>query len=214
MDDRATGRPYTHAVIRRIALIAALLFVNVACGLRRPDEVTAPAGAIDGPWRPVPFALPGPITEAVDRTCRGFTEEFPQQARLVVIDARGAGRVEARYAGPNGVEATCTRMTIDATGRVVAGGGGIGIGGQEWRVLQPLEIEDQSGFGSNESSTAMGRAGAGIATVVIVMPGKPPVTASLTNGWYLAWWPGAWPPGTKIVGLDSLGQTVSEIPVQ
>lgn len=60
----------------------------------------------------------------------------------------------------------------------------------------------------------MAGAGAGIARVVIAMPGQPPVTASLANGWYLAWWPGEWPPGTKVFGIDSLGQQVAEAPIQ
>ena len=141
-------------------------------------------------------------------------EDFPQQTKLVVIDARGAGRIQAQYAGPRSTEASCIDMTIDAAGNVVAGGGGTGFGGQEWIILRPFEIEHHGGYSSEESSTTMGRAGDGIAKVVIVMPGQPQVTASLANGWYLAWWPGAWPPGTKVVALDSLGQPVTDAPVQ
>lgn len=199
---------------RRVVLIAASLFASLACSSDGQTEPWTAAAPIDGPWQPVPIALAGPVIEAVDRACRGTFDEFPQQARLVVVDARGAGFIQAQYAGPNGVWATCINMTIDPTGRVVAGGGGTGIGGQEWRVLQPLEIEDQSGFGSDESSTAMGRAGAGIAKAVIVTPGQPQVTASLANGWYLAWWPGGRQPGTKVIGLDPLGQQVAEAPIQ
>ena len=105
-------------------------------------------------------------------------------------------------------------MTIEATGQVVAGGGGTGFGAQEWSILQPFEIEHHGGYSSEESSTTMGRAGPGIAKVVIAMPGQPQVTASLANGWYLVWRPGSWPPGTKVVGLDSLGQPVAEVPVE
>ena len=132
-------------------------------------------------------------------------DEFPQETRLVVIDARGAGRIQAQYAGPRSTEASCIDMTIDAAGQVVAGGGGTGFGAQEWSILKPFEIEHHGGYSSEESSTTVGRAGPGIAKVVIAMPAQPQVTASLENGWYLVWRPGSWPPGTKVVGLDSLG---------
>jgi hypothetical protein len=191
-----------------------MLLASVACWSDGPTEARVPAGAIDGPWRPVPFALPGPIIEAVDRTCRGSFDEFPQQAQLMVIDARGAGRVEAQYAGPNGEEASCAGMTIDATGRIERGGGATGFGGQEWRVLQAFELEAYGRYGSDEASSTVGRAGSRIAKVVIVVPGQPPVTGSLANGWYLAWWPDSWPPGTKVFGIDSLGQTVTEAPIE
>ena len=210
MHDLATGRPYTRAVTRRIVLIAALLFVSTACGSDRAPA----ANVIEGPWQPVPFALPGPMIETIDRTCRGSFDEFPQQTRLMVIDARGAGRVETQYAGPNGEEASCAGMRIDATGRVEPGGGGTGFRGQAWPALPAFELEFIGGYGSSEASSTSGRAGAGIARVVIAIPGQPPVTASLANGWYLAWWPAEWPPGTKVIGLDSLGQQVAEASIQ
>jgi hypothetical protein len=65
-------------------------------------------------------------------------------------------------------------------------------------------------MGSDRSSVTYGRAGAGISQVVVQMPGHVPVIASLANGWYLVWWPGNWPEGMKIVGLDVLGQKVAE----
>lgn len=197
----------------RIVVMAALLLVFVACDSGGPTEARVPAGAIDGPWQPVPFTLPGQIIEAADRTCRRSFDEFRQQTQLMVIDARGAGRIEAQYAGLNGEDATCAGMTIDAAGRIEPGGGGTGFRGQAFRVLQAFELESIAGYGSIEGSATSGRAGPGIASVVLTMPGKPPVTASLASGWYLAWWPGDWPPGTKIVGIDRLGQTVAEAPI-
>ena len=210
MDSATTGHPYTRAVKRRIVLIAVLPFVLVGCGADRPRE----ANVIEGPWQPVPFALPDSMIEAIDRTCRGSFDEFPQQTRLMVIDARGAGRVEAQYAGPSGEEASCAGMKIEATGRVEPGGGGTGFRGQAWPPLPAFELEFIGGYVSSEASSTSGRAGAGIARVVIDIPGQPPVTASLANGWYLAWWPAEWPPGTKVIGHDALGQLVAEASVQ
>ncbi len=196
----------------RVVLIAATLVACLACG---PDaERELQPGRLDGPWQAVPFAVPGPMVEAIDRTCRGgFEDAFPQQTQLMVVDVRGGGRVEAQYAGPDGTEANCV-VTVDATGRQEWAGGGTGSGGTPWRVLQASELEFVAGSGSAEASNTVGRAGPGIARVVIVVPGQPPVSASLANGWYVAWWPGEWPPGTKVTGIDPLGQTVAEEPIQ
>ena len=193
----------------RIVIIVAVLLASAACGSDGGAEPVAP-GPLHAPWQPVPFTLAGPIVEAVDRTCRsGFDDAFPQHTQLMVVDARGKGHVEAQYAGPDGSEASCI-VTIDELGRLEWDGGGAGSGGGGWPVLQAFKLQAVGGYGSAVASSTGGRAGDGIATVLITMPGKPPVTASLANGWYLAWWPADWPPGTKVIGLDSLGRQVAE----
>ena len=198
-------------------LIVALLLVSAGCrsdGDSEPEAEPEAVHALHGPWQPVPFALAGPIVEAVDRTCRaGFENDFPQQTQLMVVDVRGAGRVETQYAGPDGSEASCIVM-IDAAGRLEWGGGGTGSGGGGWPALQAFNLQAIGGYGSEVASSTAGRAGGGIARVVIAIPGKPPVTASLANGWYLAWWPAEWPPGTKVIGLDALGQQVAQESIQ
>jgi len=214
MDRAATGRLYTYAVAGRVVFLVAVLLVSGACASDGEPDSRAVAGPLHGPWRPVPITLVGPIVETVDRACRASMDDFPQETRLMVIDTRGGGRIQAQYAGPRSTEASCIDMTIDAMGQVVAGGGGTGFGAQEWSILNPFELEHHGGYSSGESSTTMGRAGPGIAKVVIVMPAQPRVTASLENGWYLVWRPGSWPPGTKVVGLDPLGQRVTEAPIE
>jgi hypothetical protein len=193
-------------VERRAALVAASILVAVACGPNVPKELV-------GPWLPVPLGLPGTLIDDVDRMCRGSFPDFPQEAELVVIDVRGAGKVEAQYAGPKRVTAACWGMTIDATGAVAGGGGGTGFGEAEWNDLQAHELEQHDGYGSAEASSTSGRVGPGIAKVIIAVPGQPPITASLANGWYLAWWPGDRLPGSKVLGLDALGQVVIEAPL-
>jgi hypothetical protein len=190
----------------RALLLASIQLAAVAC---QPQA----QARLDGPWQPIPIALAGSTVEAVDRACRGSFPEFPQEAELVIIDARGAGRIEAQYAGPKRVTASCWGMTVDATGTVGPGGGGTGFGEAEWHAPQAHEIEQHGGYGSAEASATTGRVGPGIETVLIAMPGCPPITASFANGWYLAWWPGEWPVGTKVLGLDPLGQTVIEAPI-
>ena len=104
-------------------------------------------------------------------------------------------------------------MSVDEAGRVQGGGGGTQFHDVEPPPLQPLEITSSSGYESPESSVTLGRVGAGIVEVVILAPGVPPITPTLMNGWYLGWVPSDWPPGTKAVGIDALGQSVAEVPV-
>jgi hypothetical protein len=198
--------------MRRLLLTLALV-ATVGCEAES-QPVPAAANALVGPWQPVPFPLPGPILQAIDRACRGSMPDFPQQVQLTVVDARGGGRIQAHYSGPMGAEATCMDMSVDAAGRVEAlGGGGMGFGAQAPPPLEANELTNGGAMSSDRSSIVYGRAGQGIAKVVILIPGNAPITASLANGWYLAWWPGQWPPGTKAVGFDVLGQNVGDTAV-
>lgn len=199
----------------RIAAVIFLLASTMACETSDPTVPGVPvAGGLHGPWSPNPIALPGPILQAVDAACRGSMLPFPVGVDLVVVDARGRGIIQANYAGPNGAGATCIDMTVDDRGRVTAmGGGGTGQGGGPLPALAANTLEPGGGMSSGDpinSSVTLGRAGPGIARVAIVIPGQPLTTASFANGWYIAWWPGAWPPGTTVVGLDALGQKVAE----
>lgn len=208
-------RIYNPRMAWRAAAVAFLLASTVACGTSDLPEPAAPAvGALNGPWSPNPVPVPGPILQAIDVTCRGSMQPFPVGVELVVVDARGRGVVQALYAGPNGSGATCVDMTVDQRGHVAAmGGGSTGQGGGPIPEVAPNTLEPGGGMSSGDpvtSSVTLGRAGPGIARVAIAIPGQPLVTASFANGWYLAWWPGAWPRGTTVVGLDVLGQQVAK----
>jgi hypothetical protein len=198
----------------RALLIILALSVTVACETAVQVVPGGGGGALIGPWQAEPFPIAGPLLQAIDQACRGSMQEFPPQVQVTVIDARGGGRIQAHYTSPDGAEATCVDMSVDAAGHVeAAGGGGVGFGGQPRPPLQAHELMNAGGMGSNESNVTYGRAGAGINKVVLLMPGHVPVAASFANGWYLVWWPGDWPPGTKLVGLDVLGQQVAETTV-
>jgi hypothetical protein len=200
---------------RPLVAVAFLLASSMACGTSDLSEPEGPAvGNLHGPWSPNPIALPGPILQAVDAACRGSMLPFPVGVDLVVVDARGRGVVQAQYAGPNGAEAMCNDMAIDDRGHVMAeGGGSTSQGGAPHPEGAPNTLDPSGSMSSGQpvtSSVTLGRAGPGIARVAILMPGQPLTTASFANGWYLAWFPGAWPPGTTVLGFDALGQKVAE----
>lgn len=199
----------------RSTVVAFLLASTLACEPAGLPGPAAPAlGALHGPWSPNPIPVPGPILQAIDVACRGSMQPFPVGVELVVVDARGRSVVQAQYAGPNGAGAMCVDMTVDERGRVAAmGGGSTGQGGGPLPDVAPNTLEHGGSMSSGDpitSSVALGRAGPGIARVAILIPGQPLITASFANGWYLVWWPGAWPRGTTVIGLDVLGQQVAE----
>jgi hypothetical protein len=138
---------------------------------------------------------------------------FPA-APLVAVDARGRGRLQALFAGAEGV-ATCNDMTIDQAGAVRAMGGGMTSSGPQpgppdARALLSAGVSSSGGDGAAiASSVIMGQAGSDIARVVVLMPGQVRMTATLANGWYLFWWPGALPAGTQVIGLDVFGAQVA-----
>jgi hypothetical protein len=176
------------------------------------DEGTA-LGALLGPWRAEPIPLWPALLAEVARKCAGSMQPFPA-VPLVAVDARGGGRVQALFAGA-GRQAACYDMTIDMRGAVGAMGGGMTSMGD---VQPPIGAQalrsaglSTSGGDANAvaSSVVSGEAGAAIVTVVIAMPGQARMRATLANGWYLFWWPGAIPAGTKVIGLDGFGQDVA-----
>ena len=194
-----------------LAFVAAILSPCEVAGV--PDRVLPGLADIHGPWSATPIPVPAPIVAAADRACRGMMQPFPDDAQIVVIDARGKGMLQIAYAGANGGMAQCNDMTVDAQGRVEAmGGGSMGQGGGPLAALaaNALEPGGSSGSGDPVTSTTIGRAGPGIAAVRVIIPGQPPITASFANGWYLVWWPGAWPHGTTVIAVNDDGERVAE----
>jgi hypothetical protein len=196
--------------------------VQSASTAANPAQIPNPEAAplvppeLWAPWQPNPIPLNVALLRAVDRECRLSMVPFPA-AQLVVVDARGEGLLQAQFAAPNGAEAFCMDMTVDQQGRVHAMGGGSTGGGDAARLLGPLEMESRGGMatggpGANDilRSVTSGRVGQGISSVAILVPGQGQMTAALANGWYVAWWPGPWPNGTKVVARDVLGNVVAE----
>ncbi|HUQ43654.1 MAG TPA: hypothetical protein VM451_04480 [Candidatus Limnocylindria bacterium] len=135
---------------------------------------------------------------------------------LVLIDARGAGQLQAYYyASVSGGWGSCTHMVVDALGAVSAERGHAVSGGTE--DLDPLELEFLAFNWVGEApapitaSDLVGRAGVGIARVEIQTPGRPSIVASIANGWWAAWAPGPMPARWRIVAFDALGREVDTV---
>jgi len=225
----ARRRGWSGPVPTRVAaglLIAALTVAcdtaptsttNGAAGSEATDELTM-LGAMAlllGPRRPEPVPLWPALLQVVAETCARSMQPFPP-APLVAVDARGEGRLQALFACPAGV-AMCNDMTIAPDGRVEAAGGGMT---SEGNAAQPVVGAAQlrsAGLSSSSdaggrvtSSLITGQAGQGIARVVVEMAGRQRMGATLAQGWYLFWFPGEIPVGTRVIGLDVLGANIAE----
>jgi hypothetical protein len=216
--------------VRSVVAWSFVMLAATGCGSTDPSVPTSPAAEgvlpaqppigtmaqLLGPWSRTPFRLDPALAAAVDRTCRADMDTFPIGIPLVVFDARGDGFTQVYYAGQNGSFAVCNGIAIRPNGPPIGMGGG-STGNQAADVSRPLapfdivQTEVSSEGRPVHRSFVGGRTGAGIVRVLIVLPGQQPVVASFMNHWFAAWFPGAWPPGWKIVGLDATGVEVAQI---
>ena len=215
--------------MRRLGLagVLASAVLAAACGGDAPMFAPALATLDDmrGPWRPVPLVLDQPMRNRVADTCRQDMQRKPTSL-VGVIDARGSSVAVVRMVGDSA--GACNALEITADAGVTGAGGGWSAEREQLALLPGdaiLDVEvSQVGGGElkAEGVSVMGRAGQGIASVVVETPGQPPILASLENGWFAAWWPialpmGAWdgpdlPEVPYIVrGFDAAGTQIAEV---
>jgi hypothetical protein len=174
------------------------------------------AAQVFGPWRAVPFPLPGLLIERLVASCRSQQVTFPAGVDLVVVDARGAGVAQLYFAGANGSLAACYDNRILPSGQIeAAGGGSTTTDTAPLPAMAPtgLQITDYSSTGDPPTRTYVsGRAGAGISAVQVVLPDGAIVQATLRGGWYAAWIPGELRFGWFVRGLNIAGGEVAKLP--
>lgn len=177
-------------------------------------RTVATVAQLVGPWSRRPFVAAPELLAAADRTCRSDIP-MPNGVQLAVVDVRGGSLAQVYYSGPNGAAGSCNDMKIDPAGRLqAAGGGSTTNGGQPEAPLGQFEIRllDISGSGRPLVTSAVaGPVGPGITRVDIVGAGQPIIEATLSNGWFAAWTPGAWPRGWSVRGFDPNGALVTTV---
>ena len=160
----------------------------------QPDPVRAATLAeLIGPWLREPLRPPAAVIAAADRACRRETP-FPRTVVLVAIDARGGGRLPTIFASDDAT-AFCGFLTIADNG-TLSGSLSSSETGFKQPVLGPGRLLGWGGTGEGRVGDAdawcsfAGRAGPGVARVVVIeAQGAGSTTATLQNGWYVAWWP-------------------------
>jgi len=223
-------------ILRLIGTVIAIALLVAACGGEAPSDTAAPdlralgrlatLADLVGPWQREPFIVDGNVRAAAERACRA-DPGFPPGLQLVGIDARGAGRLITAFAGPGGATAECSYTKIAPDGSIT--GSLSSSSTSEWAPLAPGHLAPNGGGGfSDEGDVATvqyvtGRVGAGTDRVVLEVEDVGLVTATLGNGWYLAWWesgrlrprnaPGPHIPMKRftVVAYDASGQITDQL---
>src|SRR6478609_5952545 len=137
----------------------------------------------------------------------------PKNLSLVAVDARGGSRVFLVNANRDS-ESECL-VEIAASGQAKTKSGGA-TSGDPFKPLAPGAIElmgmSTGTNGPDTMSSVVGRAGPGVARVVITLGDNRPIVASLSqSGWYAAWWPDG-TASTKVTGYDGVGTVTGSTP--
>jgi hypothetical protein len=200
--------------LARCTLVAAAA-IMVGCDADAADPVEPPH-SIHQPWQAEPFSVDqGDLARAL-AACRDVgLEAFQSQTTqsLVAVDARGGSRLFLVSADRK-TESDCF-VDIDPFGRTTPDGAG-STSGLPFQQLNPGAIEMvSSSSGSSDANTmsqAVGRAGPGVARVVVTLANGRQVVASLSqSGWWAGWWPGA-TSATKMTAYDSSGAVTGTAP--
>jgi hypothetical protein len=132
---------------------------------------------------------------------------------LVVVDQRGRGAI-ALFAErrPDGQASMMCLSVADEDGRVMAGGGGSSTGARETPATGALRLFTAQRNGS-EWGTLTAYAGSiepGVKQVIVDRSTGSGVIASVSHGYFVAWWPGdAY--ATRITAYGSGGAVLAEI---
>lgn len=188
------------------------------------DVVPATDDELSAPWRPMPMLVAPEMRAEFDAACLA-DQAMPDGLSMVVMDARGEGRLVIGYADADAdadaggseawLQATigaeppskCQMMSTSQAGLLP-------LGERELRVTNNPSIGDHDGWWS----VIAGQAGADIAQVVAEVPGSPRIVATLNDGWFALWWPQeAQPAGQaprlefRLVGVDRSGAAIAEV---
>ena len=194
-----------------IALVAAATLA-VACG-SDAEATLEPPHSIYEPWQAEPFAVDQALMARAQVACRDMAPPGPQNPAnlsLVAVDARGGSHLFLVSANQK-EESECF-VEINASGEPTTKSGG-SSSGDVFQPLAPGAIElvgSSSGSnGPDTMSSVVGRAGPGVARVVVTLADNRPIVASLSrSGWFAAWWPDG-TSSTKMTAYDGAGVITS-----
>ena len=166
-----------------------------------------------GAWQRSPLRPAADLVSEMDAGCR-TDPAIADGMELVVLDARGLGRVLMFYAGeddPGEMREVLCHATIFADETSEAS-----ITGRAMGEFSPPDEEGELRIAHVDPGAigswfgVMGQAGPGVERVIAEVPGLPPVEASMSDGWFAVWWP-AEPGGPyRLVALNGVGVPIGE----
>ena len=195
-----------HRWVHPSALVATALLI-LGCAASVPATP-----AVLGAWQARPFHdLDQGLARAAEAACR---DETPQADGLPVVlhDQRGGGVDTVLFASPAG-QATC-QVSGASDGSVTWLTSGAS-NGPPTDVPGPLTLRmDSMGSSSGSDvqtiSDIIGRTGAGVVRVRILLSDGRELEASTSAGWFYAWWPGDATAAT-LSGDDASGRMVASV---
>jgi hypothetical protein len=203
-----TGR----AILRALLALAIAATGSAACD---DSEAVTPSPIHDlaEPWQAIPFDLDPATLAGALAACQNVMGQGQVLPPLVVVDARGGNTVIVAY-GQGGNAADCS-VVRDGSGGFTSMGGSAGSSNGEPPIgqgeVRSRGLSTTSAAGGIQATYVVGVAGPAVATVEVVIPGGRRVQASLSHGWFAAWWPGDFvnePPRITINGYDGSGNLI------
>jgi len=202
-------RPRSHTPRTIVAFAGIIATAAMALAVSLLTLGTNTPRAFAG-WTPTPTAPVGAQTRTAETACRSMLARMAQHASPVLsgsaltardwhttlIDTRGPYTLILFVAA--GGRATTTCFSGRHPTHTSAGSS---FGTHEPPPVPAGQVATHSSGstttppdeGSKQFSWIVGRAGAGVHEVTVVLAGGTRVSATIRGGWFLAWWPGSHP---------------------
>ena len=186
----------------RLVLVLAVSGFVVGCALR---EAVTPTEDPLTTWSDRPLAPSADLAAGATDPSSACSAGHDGPVRIVLQDRRTAGTAAFLTAGP-----TTFGSCIVTSGGASGGASGPAPGA----MTESLTIDETggSGVGAAEVHDLGGRVAPIATSVVIELADGRSVTASLENGYWLAWWPGS-VRAERVIATDGAGAEAASVEV-
>jgi hypothetical protein len=148
-------------------------------------------------WTPTPIRpTPGHVTTASQKCGLGIP---------VLTETRGP-YTAAVYATPSGIGTCLQGQSVSFSGTVNGPAEAVVAAGQIQTFVSSSTDSSGDGF-----TVLDGRVGAGVTAVAVERASRIPITATVSGGWYLAWWPES-AHATAVQITSTSGMHTAELP--
>jgi hypothetical protein len=178
---------------------------NAGIASGQPVTSDIPLSQLVGDWLATPLALGDPqiavISDACALAARSQLGAAEADLPTAVVDARGEGFATAILADDTRAIQCLARLDGAGTTRIdsverLAPSTVTAVADQKIGLTSLLQFEDREGG----RTFVLGRIAPNASDVEAVLDDKSQVTASRSNGWYAAWWPGE----RRVTAIDAI----------
>ncbi|MEV4759127.1 hypothetical protein AB0J86_29075 [Micromonospora sp. NPDC049559] len=182
-DARARPRPLG----RRFALVGAVAAVAAAGVVVVPALLPSTAEKASAAWTPEPSELTGSQVLPLARECAEAWEAgAPGADDVIVAERRGVASLLIMQRGAGSAEC----LSLDSHEVTAWMGLTEGPGATPPDGTVTIETMSSVGEGRSQYSNVVGRVGASVVGIDLVMPDGEVIRPSVRAGWWAAWWPG------------------------